>query len=188
MAQHLQHGTRTSQSIVYIAWAVIGIALALTARTGAIDAQTEDEQWDLYVANVHNLYGVGITLTFDPSMVEVVDADPEASGVQIMPGPLFSTQSHFVVYNRVTVSPTTGAGTIEFVATLLHPAEAIYGGGVVATIFYKPLGASGPIESPFTIEDAQLASRAGRPMLVEWEGNTIRQVFRAYNPLVVAYP
>ncbi|MFQ5857078.1 MAG: cohesin domain-containing protein [Anaerolineae bacterium] len=170
--------------IVFRAWVVIGIVLAFAVRTDATRAQTEEQQWDLHVANVHNLYGVGITLTFDPSVVEVIDADPERPGVQITPGPLFSTQPHFVAYNRVTVNQINDAGIIEFVATLLNPAEAVYGSGIIATVHYQPIGSSSQSEFPFTIEDAQLATRQGRPMMVEWQGNTIRQVFRFHLPLI----
>jgi hypothetical protein len=164
---------------------VIGVVLALVVRISGIRAQAEEARWELRVTNVHDMYGVDVMLIFDASVVEVIDVDPEQPGVQIAPGPLFQDQQlYFVAYNRVTQNRQTGAGTISFVATLLNPAEPIDGDGIIATIPYQLVDPSVSTTIPFTIQQAQLASRGGGRMLVEWEGNTIRQVFRAHLPLL----
>lgn len=177
------HNTRTSHWGVHLAWIVLGFALAFGTWPHGARAQADEAEWQLQVANMHRLYAVDVTLTFDPATVEVVDADPERDGVQIVTGPLLVGKPHFVVYNRVTIDEEENAGTVEFVVSLLNPAEPIDGGGTVATVRYRVRESSAaPDDPPFTIQAAHLATRDGRPMTVEWEENVIRQVFKVYLP------
>ena len=53
----------------------------------------------LYVQDVQNLYGADIRLSFDPTVLEVQDANPKVSGVQIQPLSTFLTPD-FVVRNQ----------------------------------------------------------------------------------------
>lgn len=149
--------------------------------------QTEAEQFDLRVENVHGLYGIEVTLTFDPTKVRIVDADPDRPRIQIQRGPLFSGGSAYFL-DEVTVDEKAGVGTISVVATLLRPAAPIEGDGIVATILFEPIGSPATSTSSLiTIEDALLVNQDGRRLLAEWEGNTIRQVeeVRRYLPLLV---
>lgn len=176
------------KAVALVAGIVIGLALARGAAGEGAHTQPAQVGWDLQVVNMHDLYGVDLLLTYDASVVEVIDTDLDRPGVQIEPGPLFTAQPYFVAYNRATVDHRTGVGTVSFVATLLNPAQPINGSGIVATVRYHVLESSVPTEALFTIEEVQLVSRGGRRMLVEWEGNVIRQVFRIYLPLLAAYP
>jgi hypothetical protein len=82
-----------------------------------------DDASDLYSASFH--------LTFDPAVLEVVDADPSRDGVQIFPGtfPGPSQGPGDVVANT--------AGTVDYDFTLLPPALAADGSGVLATIRFR---------------------------------------------------
>ena len=180
--------SRIGKTLIYVAGVVIGLALAGGVAAEVAPGQSAEEGWDVHVANVHELYGVDFLLTYDASVVEVIDADLDRPGVQIEPGPLFTGQPYFVAYNRATVDHRTGIGTISFVATLLNPAPPINGDGVIASVRYRVIESSIPAEARFTIEEVQLVSQGGRRMTVEWEGNVIRQVFRVYLPLLAAYP
>jgi len=176
------------KAVALVAGIVIGLALVRGVASGVVYGQSAEEGWDMHVANMHDLYGVDVLLTYDASVVEVIDADLDRPGVQIEPGPLFTGQPYFVAYNRVTVDHRTGIGTISFVATLLTPAPPINGEGVIASVRYRVLESSVSPEARFAIEEVQLVSEGGRRMTVEWEGNVIRQVFRVYLPLLAAYP
>ncbi len=155
-----------------------------TRKPGA-SLDTSAEQYNLLVENMHGLYGIDVTLTFDATAVNVVDADPDRPGVQIEPGPLFAGRQFFVAENQVTVDEATGQGTVTFAVALLNPSEPIDGSGAVATILYELVGSQASTTLPaFTIEDALVADQRGRHLTVEWEGNTIRQVFRVHQPLV----
>ncbi len=146
---------------------------------------TTADRFDLRVENAHNLYGVELTITFDTSAVRIVDADPDRPGVQIETGPLFAGLPYFPAQNQVTVDEQTGVGAITFAASLLNPAEPIDGAGTVATILFEPVEARHALASPaFTIEQALLADKHSRRLSVEWEGNTIRQIFPIHLPFV----
>lgn len=170
--------------LVCLFWIAIGVASVGAVQIDRVSAQPAEEEWQLRVNNVHDLYAVDITLTFDASVIEVIDADAERPGVEIVPGPLFEDQSHFVVYNRVTVDEGNKLGYIEFVVTLLNPAKPINGAGTIAIVPYHVIDPSAFAASPFTIEEARLARFGGYRILVEWQDNTIWEVFRTYLPLI----
>ena len=52
---------------------------------------------NLYVENVQNLYGADIRISFDPAILEVVDADPSVAGVQVQP---LSRSSFLISWSR----------------------------------------------------------------------------------------
>jgi hypothetical protein len=86
---------------------------------------------DIVAVDVADLYGIQLEVSFDPTIIEVVDADPGNPGVQIKPGNC--PDADFVVLNDV--DNTTG--TISYGATSLNPSPPCNGSGVVATIeFY----------------------------------------------------
>jgi hypothetical protein len=106
---------------------------------------------NLMVADVVDLYGVDVQLRYDPSQLQVEDANPRLEGIQIAPGPLLAADERFVVTNKVDAT----AGLITFVATLLNPAPPVSGQGVLATIAFRILG-----NGPYSVEivRAQLVS------------------------------
>ncbi len=106
---------------------------------------------NLMVADVVDLYGVDVQLRYDPSQLQVEDANPRLEGIQIAPGPLLAADERFVVTNKVDVT----AGLITFVATLLNPAPPVSGQGVLATIAFHVVG-----NGPYSVEivRAQLVS------------------------------
>ena len=67
------------------------------------------------VDNVTDLYGLGFSITFDPAVLRVRDADPRPSapGVQIRPGDFLDPFNQFVVVNQADNT----LGRIEFAAT-----------------------------------------------------------------------
>ena len=85
---------------------------------------------DVEAAQVSDLYGVEIHISFDPSVLEVVDADSTQEGVQIEPGTFPSPD--FVVRNAAN----NQGGTIDYAATQLPPSKPSDGDGVVARITF----------------------------------------------------
>jgi len=85
---------------------------------------------DVEAAQVSDVYGIEIHISFDPSVLEVVDADSSEEGVQIEPGTFPSPD--FVVRNAAN----NQAGTIDYAATQLPPSEPSDGDGVVARITF----------------------------------------------------
>lgn len=89
---------------------------------------------DLYVAHVANLYGADIKYTFDPSIVQVVDADPFMPGVQIQP--LGGFLSPDLVIRRDANNTT---GLIQYAVTQLNPSQPVTGSGALARVSFQPV-------------------------------------------------
>ncbi len=85
---------------------------------------------NVLVENVQNLYGLEFQISFDPSIVEVIDANTGEDGVQIHPAEWW--KDGFVAVNKVD----NGSGRIDFAATLLKPARAVNGKRAIAAITF----------------------------------------------------
>jgi len=90
---------------------------------------------DILAQGVEDLYSAWIQVSFDPSVVRVVDNDPRPSnpGVQIMAGTLLNPIYQQELHNEA--DNTTGV--IDYSVTLSHPAETVDGDGVLATITFE---------------------------------------------------
>jgi len=110
------------------------------------------------IENVTRLYGVEVHLTFDPNYLEIQDADPDKSGVQLQTGSFPAPD--FVVQNQAD----NVQGTIDYAVSQLAPREPVDGGGVLATITVKTKG-EGTSRLAFT--GAKLASPDGQQIPAE---------------------
>ena len=104
------------------------------------------------VVDVEALYGADVALTFDPNVVEVVDADLSQDGVQVALGAFLD--SGFLVLNRADNT----AGTVRFAMTQLNPSLPKSGTGALISI--KLRGQVGG-RSPLTLTAVELARRDG---------------------------
>ena len=86
---------------------------------------------DLLIDQVEGLYGAQVRLTFDPDVIEVVDADPAQDGVQVEPGTIPSPD--YVVRNTAD----NRAGTIDYALTQVTPRDPANGGGVLARVTFR---------------------------------------------------
>ncbi len=98
-------------------------ALVVRAHAGT------GRQIDIVLDGLKDLYGAEVHLTFDPSVVQVHDADPDLPGTQVRPGAAFSKVSSFVALNRVD----NQRGTIDFAVTLLGDTRPLQGRIVLAS-------------------------------------------------------
>ncbi|MFQ5616585.1 MAG: cohesin domain-containing protein, partial [Anaerolineales bacterium] len=105
------------------------------------------------VQDVQDLYGIDLSLTFDPQMVAVVDADPNAEGVQVGFGTFLSPG--FELINKVDQT----AGTIRFAMTQVNPSEPKFGNGVLLVVTLRGLQAG--TSATLALADAQLGQRGG---------------------------
>jgi LysM repeat protein len=105
------------------------------------------------IENVSRLYGTEVHLTFDPNYLEIQDADPDKSGVQLQTGSFPAPD--FVVQNQAD----NVQGTIDYAVSQLAPREPVDGGGVLATITVKTKG-EGTSRLAFT--GAKLANPDGQ--------------------------
>ena len=137
----------------------------------------------LWVSNARNLYGVEIHLAFDPTIVQVEDADPERAGVQIRVGAAFQGRQHFVATNRVD----NEAGTLDFVASLLGPEPAITGIAELAVVRWRGVR---PGSSDIRYTSVVLADPESQPIAAVTEDGwiTVLQTTATPTPLTPRPP
>ena len=119
------------------------------AQASVVPGETVDVT--VVIADASGLYSAYVHLTFDPTLLEVVDADGSWQGVQVFPGtfPGPSEGPGDVTTNAVD----NAAGTIDYDFTLLDPAPAVSGTGVLARIRFRGKATG---ESAITLEQADL--------------------------------
>ena len=101
---------------------------------------------DIWIEDVIDLYGADVRLSFDPTLLEVQDADGNpANGVQIQGGSF--PAPNFVVKKEAD----NGAGTIWYAVSQMSPTEPVSGSGVAASVTFKGL-AEGTSSVAFTYQ------------------------------------
>jgi LysM repeat protein len=99
-----------------------------TSQTINVGAQTTVT---LRLENVQDLYGYQTAIVFNPSLLEVVDADPGQAGIQVQLGnfvkPDFSPQN----------SADNSVGAIVCVVSQLNPTPPVSGSGALLTITFR---------------------------------------------------
>jgi len=85
----------------------------------------------IQIENINNLFGAEVHLTFDPALLEVVDADAGTAGIQIAHGGLLSPD--FVAQNLVDAS----AGRIDYAISQMPTHTPASGSGSLANITFK---------------------------------------------------
>jgi hypothetical protein len=131
------------------------------------------------VTGAAGVYGAEAHLSFDPAVVEVVDADGGRPGVQIALGDLLSPD--FVATNAVD----NAAGTIDIALTQLAPTPPSDGEGALAVITFQAVATG---TSPISFSDLILADSDGGQMPAEVQGGTVNvsgDRYRIYLPVVV---
>lgn len=135
-------------------------------------APGETVQVPISIRNVKDLYGVDITLKFDPALVQVEDADPSASGIQAALGEFLDPG--LLLFNTAD----NDAGTYHFVMAQYNPSEPKSGEGILLVITFKginegvtdltvsalTLASSEGVEIPSSGMNSSLTVRAGAPV------------------------
>jgi LysM repeat protein len=121
----------------------------------------ETKKVRIQVENVTGLFGAEVHLTFDPNLLEVVDADADKDGVQIEPGDFLSPD--FMAKNNVDQS----TGRIVFAVAQMPPHEPVSGSGVLAKVEFRGKAAG---TSALTFSTTQPTSPV---ILSDRDGNAI---------------
>jgi hypothetical protein len=129
-------------------------AIAIVPPHSEVDAGTSTVV-QVVVSDVVNFYGVAFELSFDPTLVQVVDADPGEPGVQITLGDFLSPD---VVPGHVV---DNAAGTIEIAFSQIAPSPPRTGSGAIASIEF--VGADVGL-SPLVFGDVDLGDSDGLPI------------------------
>jgi hypothetical protein len=110
---------------------------------------------DVYIRleNVSNLYAVDVKVMFDPTIVEVVDLDPNAEGINLQPVTGLIDAAYWV-----SNSANNATGEIHYATTMYNPSMPAEGSGNIAKFRLKAVGTG---NSPITAIEATLSDRDG---------------------------
>lgn len=137
------------------------VVIDLPSREVAVGATTTV---DIRIENVSDLFGAEVHLTFDPALLEGVDADAGKAGVQIQPGGFPSPD--FTAQNAVDQA----AGKIDFAVSQMAPHGAVGGSGVLATITFKGKAVG---TSPINFVNVILAAPGGVQINAGTQGGSL---------------
>ena len=129
---------------------------------------------DIRVDNVVQMAGAEVHLTYDPALLEVVDADPATEGIQIAHGDFLSPD--FVVQNGADQA----AGTLDYAIACMPLDKAVSGDGVLARITLRGLAGG---EAPVAIHTVLLANSQGQMIAAE-TGSSQAVISRPSSPAV----
>lgn len=118
------------------------------------------------VVDVQEIYGFSVAFTFDPSVLQVQDADPALAGVQVGFGTLL--EPGVVIVNNVD----NVNGTVEFAMTQLNPSTPKNGTGNLIVVSF--LGGVSGQESPLELVFVQLAAPRGVEIPAEALSGTVQ--------------
>ncbi len=104
----------------------------------------------LRVSEVQDLYSYGARITYDPAVVEVVDASAAESGVQVSIGDFLDPIDQFLLANDADPA----LGHIDLALTQTRPAAARDGSGLLATLRLRGVAEG---SSPLLLEDLVLS-------------------------------
>ncbi len=113
---------------------------------------------EIRLNNAVDLYGLHLSVEFDPALLQVQDADPSEKGVQVAPGKLPAPD--FTVVNQVD----NARGSIEYAVTQLNPRQPAQGDGVVAVVYFEGVDAG---VSSLTFSYVKLANPQGQEVPVQ---------------------
>jgi hypothetical protein len=116
----------------------------------------------ILLVNAHNIYGIDLQATFDPAVVEVVDADTQKTGVQMISGEFLKPD--FAIRNVAD----NNAGTLRYVVTQLNPSAPATGKGTILLIQFR--GKVSGTSTKLTINSAVIADRSGTKQPVTTQG------------------
>lgn len=130
--------------------------------------QGQVEALNIVLENAQDAYGIDVRAKFDPSVIEIADADPSKDGIQMIPGDFIKPD--FLVRNTAD----NQKGTLQYVITQVNPTPPANGTGIVLSILVrgKALGK----KSSFTIDFVDAADRHGAKLTVHAANGTIAVV------------
>ncbi|MBM4432211.1 MAG: hypothetical protein FJ026_17960 [Chloroflexi bacterium] len=128
-------------------------------------------EMNIQVQAVPGLWGIQYMIRFDPNILEVVDVNPTAAGIQIYPAEVFEGKSVLQGAN----SADNAAGKITYSVTMINPQdEPFFGSGSLGRIVFRPKGQGASLVS-FDVDRSHLVGTGAREIPTKWEPATVTQ-------------
>ena len=96
----------------------------------------EKTQFSVEIIEAENLFGFELHISYDPTKVKVLDADPSIAGIQLFPGDMYEVSDGFLVANEAD----NEVGKALFAFTLLAPASPLVGDGTMVKFELEAIG------------------------------------------------
>jgi hypothetical protein len=109
---------------------------------------------EVQVKHAPPIYGADVGLSFDQTLLEVVDADTGTAGIQVQPGRFLDASQGFFLQHQVD----NAAGTIDYALTLLNPAPPAEGNGVLVRVTFRAKAAG---QATVTIVEGLFGTQTG---------------------------
>lgn len=119
------------------------------------------------VNNAYELYAVDVIIRFDPTKIQVIDADPSVDGVQVGLGSFLDPG--LLLFNTVD----NQQGTIHFAMSQYNPSEPKSGDGVLLVLNFSGISEG---ESALTMTDLMCASNEGNEIPSQARNSTLTVV------------
>jgi hypothetical protein len=101
--------------------------------------------------DVEDLYGADVRLSFNPALLQALDADPSQSGLQVRHGDLLDARQGIVLRDAAD----NDRGDVHYALSLARPAPAVSGNGVLFSITFRAQGSG---TAPLDVLRATLVS------------------------------
>jgi hypothetical protein len=115
---------------------------------------------DVVVEGIEGLYAVEVRISFPNTLVQVVDADAVAAGIQVQAGDIFGGFDTYVVQNRAD----NATGVIEYIVSITGSQVGASGGGTLLSI---PLLGQAAGNAVLSFIEVVLCERDGTSIPVE---------------------
>ncbi len=108
---------------------------------------------EVQIQNVSDLFGLELHINFDPTILEVADANPDQAGIQVGHGNFLSPDQE--------VQNNASGGTIDYAISQLAPHQGVSGSGTLIRITFR--GKTEGVSS-VTLQNVILANSAASPI------------------------
>jgi len=180
-------GIKQVLAVFIVGCLFLGIVGAASAQAGAEAGFFEDyevppgQRFEVpfEVRAVEDLYAIDIEIRFDPAILQVEDANPDADGIQPALGTFL--EAGLTLFNMVD----NEAGLVRFAMSQVNPAEPKSGDGIVLVLTFIA-GAEG--ESDLEIGLLEASDRFGNAVVLEPVEAQVRVLAGAPEVVATAIP
>jgi hypothetical protein len=143
-----------------------GTALVCTDPVLLEIGEGQVETLQIVLVNAKNIYGIDLQAAFDPTVVQVVDADPKQKGIQMTSG-VFLKPDYAV--RNIADNKT---GMLRYVITQVKPTLPANGKGIVLSIQFR--GKVADTSTKLTIKSAVIADlRGNKPAVTTQDADLV---------------
>ncbi|WP_125562822.1 cohesin domain-containing protein [Pseudoalteromonas rubra] len=103
-------------------------------ETSSTQIKTASEFYvDVMVKDLPEVYGVQLSVTYDPETLTLIDQDPKTTGAQLEHGNFLDKKRLYTLRNQAT----TEAKAVQYIVSQVAPAESASGDGRLARLYFS---------------------------------------------------